>query len=110
MAWENRNGLQYYYRSYRGDDGRAGKTYYGNGVRAEHAAAQDRQRRRQRRDEQDAVTQLCVDVREGEVALTLYAERCRVLFEASMYAKGYHYHRGEWRRRGCLGRPRKHRQ
>ena len=108
MGWEDRNGLRYYYRGYRDADGTVRKEYYGNDLRAQHAAEQDAHKRRQRLEEEEAVAQLCLDTHHAKLLLTLYSERCTLLFEASMYAKGYHYHRGEWRRRGCPGRPKKH--
>lgn len=107
MAWESRSGLQYFYRSYRTPDGRVRKEYFGNGARAECAAARDAERQREKRRDEEAIVAFCVEVSDADLLLTSFGQRCSLLLEATLVANGYHKHRGEWRRRGCQGRPKK---
>ena len=97
MAWEDRNGTPYYYRSVR-DGERVTKEYLGRGEVAEalaHADETIRRHREERRAQEMAEREILEDL----VAPTLEVrESARVLARASLVAAGYHRHRGEYRR------------
>jgi hypothetical protein len=101
VAWEDRNGTRYYYRSVR-DGERVKKEYLGRGELAEtiaHADETIRRHREERRAQEMAEREILEDL----AARTLEVrEAARVLARASLVAAGYHNHHGEWRRkRGC---------
>ena len=101
MAWEQRHGgrNRYYYRGTVGPDGKVHKTYFGNGAAAEQAYEEDCTRldevarvREQSRALLDAALHVSHELDQ------LIGHQNTVLAVA-LTAAGYHYHRGEWRRR-----------
>ena len=106
MGWERRGNQSYFYRSRR-SGGRVVKEYVGAGRLAKLAAAeignrrQDREeariRHRRMRHELLALESLAST---GQVEFTQRAER--VLDRA-----GFHFHRGEWRRRRARRYPKR---
>ena len=97
MAWEDRNGTRYFYRSVR-DGERVKKEYLGWGEVAETIAHADETIRRHR-EERRAQEMVERETLEDLAAPTLEVrEAARVLARASLVAAGYHRHRGEYRR------------
>ena len=93
MAWEQRGGRRYYYRSVR-MNGRVRKVYFGNGPLARKAAQEDQMRagddRRRRQAAEQLRDQLLVIetvAADGSEDFLKRASRC-------LDAAGYHYHRG----------------
>jgi hypothetical protein len=99
MAWETRGGTKRYYTRSRRVKGRVVREYLGRGERAEQAAREDRQARldRQARKQQQAleVARFGAIIRMGEE----YHDAVEIVSRAMMICAGYHYHRGEWRKR-----------
>jgi hypothetical protein len=97
VAWEERGGRRYYYRSVR-DGGRVRKEYVGAGYFAELSARSDEIVRARRESKR------CEDRDELERLEDLVApawevrEAAAVLARASLVAAGYHRHKGEYRR------------
>ena len=104
MAWESRGGAQgrYYTRSKRVGD-RVVREYVGTGNVAELIALQDEQRRELRkmkklaeesafREKVASLEQITNDVKNLHKAL-------HTELESHLNEKGYHYHRGSWRKR-----------
>ena len=98
MAWESRNGRQYYYIKRR-INGRVQSIYLGAGPMAELAAIQQeettqalKERRQTEQAAQDA------ELRIDSLLDTLGGQVEAILAEW-MQANGYHEHRGQWRRR-----------
>ena len=101
MAWEERGGRHYYYRSVR-RGGRVVKEYVGRGPVAEAVAQLDQEDRRRREEEAQAWK---AETRRMEILESPIEELCDVaetLARAAFVAAGYRQHnRGEWRlRRG----------
>ena len=98
MGYELRRGGRYYYTACR-VDGRVVKTYMGNGVAAQRAAAevaaskQDRLDRRRR--DLEFAQQLMLLSKDFD-QFWLASER---ILNLAFVAGNYHRHRGEWRRR-----------
>ena len=99
MAWQNRDGGSYYYRSVR-LNGRVRCWYFGRGPAAEVAAVEvvlfqlERLVARERRRAALAPQQA------ADAALDRLCEMTSVLARAALLAAGYHRHdRGAWRRR-----------
>lgn len=100
MAFEERGGRLYYYRSRRASDGRVVKEYVGVGLAAELAADADeaaRRRERLRREAEKAERERLDALEKPTEDL---CEAVEVLASAALLAAGYHRHkRGEWRKR-----------
>ena len=100
MPWEARAGTdnRYYTRSTR-VDGKIVREYFGNGAKAREAARQDQlaeEARAARTIERDRTKAWLTECE--RVCDELY-ELVDIVFRAEMVAAGYHYHRGEWRKR-----------
>jgi hypothetical protein len=100
MAWESRrNGRQYYYRSRR-IGGRVVKQYFGAGIAAYKAAAEDEAARERRIAEADARAAERMRMAEPELLLDALEVATKALMRSTLTAAGYHqHHRGEWRKR-----------
>lgn len=75
------------------------REYVGKGLAGELAAAQDAEARAERaaaREELRHEQQMTTDLRASLAALS---EQIVGLMEATLEARGYHEHRGEWRRK-----------
>jgi hypothetical protein len=107
MAWELRSGNEYFYRSRRKPGGRVTKEYFGNGMAAEIEARRMKDRAEQKRRDERAIMDFCLQVGPADQLLEVLDHKCRLLLEATLVAAGYHKRRSEWRRKGCQGRPRK---
>lgn len=97
MAWEERGGGRYYYRT-RWVNGRPVKEYVGGGLAgwlASEADRIDRERREARaleeRREREKLEALAAPVLE-------LSEAAEILARAHLIAAGFHRHKGEWRR------------
>ena len=97
MAWEERGGGRYYYRT-RWVNGRPVKEYVGGGLAgrlASEADRIDRERREARaleeKREREKLEALAAPVLE-------LSEAAEILARAHLIAAGLHRHKGEWRR------------
>ncbi len=97
MAWEERGGGRYYYRTH-WVNGRPVKEYVGGGLAgwlASEADRIDRERREARaleeRREREKLEALAAPVLE-------LSEAAEILARAHLIAAGFHRHKGEWRR------------
>ena len=97
MAWEERGGARYYYRT-RWVNGRPVKEYVGGGLAgrlASEAARIARERREIRalaeKREREKLEALAAPVLE-------LSEAAEILAHAHLIAAGLHRHKGEWRR------------
>ena len=97
MAWEERGGGRYYYRT-RWVNGRPVKEYVGAGLAGRLASESDRIDRERRearaveeRRERDKLEALAAPVLE-------LSEAAEMLARAHLIAAGVHRHKGEWRR------------
>jgi hypothetical protein len=98
MAWEERSGSRYYYRSLR-EGKRVRKEYVGAGEGAELAAHADEAMRSIReleaaegRTELERLAELVAPVAQ-------LCEMAEVLARAELVASGYHRRKGQWRLR-----------
>ena len=96
MAWEERGGKLYYYRSVR-DGERVRKEYLGRGELAETIAHADETRRRVREARRKQVREDLARMEEIMALVLEIDEAARVLIRAHLVAGGYHRRRGEWR-------------
>lgn len=97
MAWEDRNGRQYYYRKRR-EGRRVISEYYGSGEFAELLANLDYLDREEERTKGQAQQRELEGwlALEREVNQTL--DRCSDLTIAALLIAGLHTHKGQWRR------------
>ena len=99
MAWEDRQGHRYYYRSKRLADGRVVKTYHGAGIAGDIASDADRLKRA---EQNFAVACHAMLLHEIHKIADPVSELCCVgdtIFEAALLSAGYYRRRGEWRKR-----------
>jgi len=98
MGWERRNNCWYYTRSRR-INGRVVRTYFGNGPEAEAAAEEDEMRRMKRLAvrRQEELEQ--IELAEIERIVIECNATIDLLVRAQMLCLGFHYHRGQWRKR-----------
>lgn len=99
MAWEQRKGRSYYYRSRR-EAGQVRKEYIGTGEFAGALARLDELDRTIQKlrgyDERDERERL----EAGDAALQEFCDLTELLARTALEAAGYHQHaRGEWRRK-----------
>ena len=98
MSWEQRRGRSYYYRKVR-EGGRVRSKYVGNGIVAQICARDDDAKRR------DRATQRAADraVRHAEAQvdrqLAGVESAIAAMTHATLFAAGYHQHKGQWRKR-----------
>lgn len=94
MSWEKRNKQTYFYRRRR-VNGRIVSDYLGRGPLAQAAQVLADQEARQKTDERAVLQEL------DRLAQMVdeYGEQVKMLVAAHLYVNGYHYHRGEWRKR-----------
>ena len=97
MAWEERGGGRYYYRT-QWVEGRPVKEYVGGGLRGELAAEADRIERERREAEGARERRELKCLRELAAPLGELSEAAEALVRAELVAGGYHRHKGEWRR------------
>jgi hypothetical protein len=97
VAWEERGGGRYYYRT-RWVNGRPVKEYVGGGLAGRLASEADRIARERRearaleeRREREKLEALAAPVLE-------LSEAAEILARAHLIAAGFHRHKGEWRR------------
>ncbi|MDC0295596.1 hypothetical protein OAL35_01950 [bacterium] len=97
MAWEKRaSGHQYFYLCKRLPDGRVHKQYLGNSLRAEVESMRLEQKARKKQQD----SRLKATLYELESMAEEYASATRVLFEAHLFAAGYHNPKSRgWRKR-----------
>jgi hypothetical protein len=97
VAWEERGGGRYYYRT-RWVNGRPVKEYVGGGLAGRLASESDRIDRERRearaleeKREREKLEALAAPVLE-------LSEAAEILARAHLIAAGFHRHKGEWRR------------
>lgn len=99
MAWEQRRGHWYYFRSVRTGDG-SRKVYVGRGAAAQEAARQVEQDRIARLAQREAIRVEQLRYALADSSLRDLRTMLQTLVRATLIALGYHcHHRGEWRRR-----------
>ena len=101
MAWEerNRSKQKYYYRSHRAANGKVVKEYIGSGPDAELAAEMDTLKRAKRQAADQGVKMEEQRIEQAAAPLNELGEDVDTLLQAALMAAGFHYHRGEWRKR-----------
>jgi hypothetical protein len=98
MAWEQRGTKRYYTRTRR-LHGRRVREYYGNGERAEQAAAEDEYRQALRTLTRNAIKRHVGRFADADAVLNRLEGMTQRLTRASLLAAGFRqHHRGEWRR------------
>ena len=100
MGWESRKGTSktYFTRSKR-DDGRIVREYFGNGPLGQKAAKEWEESRQLRQEERDRDAANMLVWQAAECATEEYCHFVELVLQATMAENGYHYHRGEWRKR-----------
>jgi hypothetical protein len=97
VAWEQRGGGRYYYRTH-WVNGRPVKEYVGGGLAGRLASESDRIDH-ERREAEKARHRRDLERLEALVAPAAeLGEAAEVLARAELVAGGYHKHKGEWRR------------
>jgi hypothetical protein len=101
LAWEERSGRRYYYRSVR-RSGCVVKEYLGTGPVAEATAQLDEEDRRRRKEAAEAWKEEMRRIEALEGPIKELCDAAETLARAALVAAGYRQHnRGEWRlRRG----------
>ena len=97
MGWERRKNKLYYYVAQRVTD-RVVKKYLGKGAAAQAAAKKDEENRAQRQEAAVALRKAQERVDEAMEPLLALCEETDLLIRASLLVRGFHNHRGEWRR------------
>lgn len=97
MAWEERSGRRYYYRSIREGE-RVRKEYIGAGEFVETLARSDEAIRLVRKLERDGDRQELERMKALGVPVLEIGEAAAVLARAHLVSKGFHRRKGEWRR------------
>jgi len=99
VGWQYEGDKAYYYRSRR-QGGRVVTEYVGTGETARRAAAEDQQRRLQRRDKRRAQQAEFDKLAELHEAVARVYKQTALLQKASLVFAGYYYHWARvWRRR-----------
>lgn len=101
MAWETRGGGGRYYTRSRREGGRVVREYCGKGAGAQLAAALDEFDRAERMAARLAERRDRERLADEQAALAAVLGVIDTAVTAELDAAGYHYHRGEWRRRGA---------
>ena len=95
MAWEKG---RYYTRS-RKVNGRVVREYIGGGEAGELAAKLDAIKLEERNRERELWRAEKEEIEAVDNQLTEFCEMADMIARAAMVAAGFHFHRGEWRRR-----------
>ena len=98
MAWEDRNGRQYYYRKYRVGQ-RVFSEYVGSGFLAELIAEEDVMKRERRRLEHQAQNHEKATIKSIDCEIDSLIDSTRTLIRACLLLAGFHPHKGQWRKR-----------
>lgn len=98
MAWEKRRGKEYYYRKIRIGD-RVVSEYVGTGPVAEAAAAIDERERLAREEAREQWRRERERQRAIDEAVDRACRLTRTLVDAVLLLRGYHTHRGQWRKK-----------
>jgi hypothetical protein len=98
MSLEQRRGRCYYYRKVR-EGGRVRSEYMGSGLQAQLSAEEDESKRRERKaqraaDRADRHAEAQIDRQFASVESAIAA-----MTHATMFAAGYHQHKGQWRKK-----------
>ena len=103
MAWENRKGVGRYYTRSRRVGGRVRRVYIGAGLLGELAAAQDELRRvlkgLVRLREEESIRERMDPIRKISDEVAEIHAACEKSLGEYLKGLGYHYTRGEWRRK-----------
>ena len=101
--WDERGNKRYFYRHVR-IGGRPRRQYAGAGPAAELLAAEDAQRRAERRACAEARRQEQARCRAVDGLVLQLFELAGLIADAALVTRGYHKHGGEWRRLRSDGR------
>lgn len=96
MAWENRNGREYYYRKRR-KNGRVVSEYIGSGAIAELTAILDQEAQAEREAEREAHRQERAAVEAIDSDLDQLDELSKALTRAALLLAGCYPHKRQWR-------------
>jgi len=99
MAWEERRGNLYYYRSERGENGQVKKRYIGAGEIAELVAHADERRKRARQERRGRERAELERLKAADAALEEFCKAVDTITKAALVAAGYRNHKGAWRLR-----------
>lgn len=98
MGWEQRNGRSYYYRKRRHGD-RVVSEYVGSGTLAAICAQTDAASRQEQENERKARQQEREEEARVDTAIAEAEATLKTLTECSLFAAGFHKHKGQWRKR-----------
>jgi hypothetical protein len=98
MAWETRNGREYYYRKHR-IGSRVISEYVGSGWLADLTAAADEQERDEREAERRAWNKTKAEILSADHEVNQTMDTCHTLAKAILLVSGFHTHKGQWRRK-----------
>ncbi len=98
MAWEQRNGQRYYYRKKR-KDGRVLSQYIGAGEIADLFSLIDRDEHLERRWNQIKWKMKKDDAEKLDKDQKSLCNLTRQILRACLLVKGYHPHKGQWRKK-----------
>ena len=98
MAWEKRGRRRYYFRSVR-EGTVVRKLYFGCGLRAQQAAAEDAEVKARRAADRAELKRLQALLEEPERLAAELDESVNVLVEVALYGAGLRCRKGEWRRK-----------
>jgi hypothetical protein len=100
MAWEQRAGALYYYRSVKTADGKVIKEYLGRGPRAQRVAQAAAEARRRAEEERRALSDEKARLAEGDGVTDEVFEAVQLLTEGVLLSQGYRRENyGPWRKR-----------
>ena len=97
MAWDNRGGRRYFYRSQR-IGGTVRRVYCGTGARGEQAEQELAQAQARRAKERQAMTALEAKLTPLVAMAEELEDGIDALVQAVLQSNGFHEHKGQWRR------------
>ncbi|HEY0006376.1 MAG TPA: hypothetical protein VGB17_16460 [Pyrinomonadaceae bacterium] len=98
MAWENRNGREYYYRKERSGD-TVRSVYVGAGPAASLAASMDQREQATRKKERTQIQLERAKAAREEAHLDEIDQRVKALTASILEAAGFHQHKRQWRKK-----------
>lgn len=98
MGWEQRRGHSYYYRKVR-EGGHVRSEYVGGGIVAQICAGDDDDKRRDRQATRAADRATWQGEAEIDRQLGAAESALAAMTHATLFAAGYHNHKGQWRKR-----------
>lgn len=99
MGWEKRGDRHYYYQKRRTSDGRVTSTYMGAGALGHLTSEMACALKANARYRTTGLDAFARDVEAADAAVRASIEAVKERLAAALCEDGYHYHRGEWRRK-----------